>query len=567
MAHLEPLDPKVDSIRVLTLLPGDSNANNKELFCELENKTLASKPEYEAVSHAWGPGQPINTISINGHKVPIRPRLHDALCSLQNGQRRSLWIDALCINMEDTRERNDHVNMMSYIYSRATRVLAYLGPSHSAFSKADLEEMNEGYHYFSEENCQLVFESIYWTRRWTIQELIQAKEIRFHLGKGYFTLDNRFNSLANASNRTWLDDHLERIENHRKYMHSHLQQLEVLLEMFKDLECEDTRDKVFSLLGVADDIAQELIEADYDVDYYELYASLMDYHQAAAPLQCRSNLFRSSTYDPEPWRENWMGFDTSIERSVRVVAFSNLVQKTLNDAVNKTPIPKSLSLGDPIIARGVIVGEVLRIGGTYDEYVSSWESNKKWKTLLESTYKTDRDLAKWRKYDADFYQQMLKWDRDEVAAIQSCNTTESYGYREVWDDEPILRDDSESVTDDSQPKRFLGTKGLMGFLPPGARQGDHICSFWEACFGFVVRKVAEDRWMIVGRATMSKQALTPVASESVYSDALNYGTDNTSYGSMLSKTGDTFWAKQKDLAHEAVILFKLDVCTLQKLTA
>jgi hypothetical protein len=567
MAHLEPLDPKVDSIRILTLLPRVDNPNSKELFCKIENKTLASKPKYEALSHAWGPEQATDTIFVNGQKILIRPRLHDALRSLQAGKGRSLWVDALCINMEDTKERSDHVNIMSYIYSRATRVLAYLGPSHSAFTKTDMKEMGESYHYFSERNCQLISESIYWTRRWTIQELIQAKEIRFHLGKGHFTLDNRFNSLSNTSNSSWLDDHLERIENHRKYMHSHLQQLEVLLEMFKDLECEDTRDKIFSLLGVADDTAQELIEADYDVDYYQLYASLIDYHQSASPLQCRSNLFRSTTYDPEPWRENWMGFDVSIERSVRVIAFSNLVQKTLNSAVSQTPIPDSLSLGDPITARGVIIGSVLSIGETYDDYVSSWESNKKWKALLESTYKKDKDLAKWRENDAAFYQEMLKWDHNEVAAIQSCDTTNSYGYREGQDDEHITREALESVGEDTQPRRFLGTKGLMGFLPPGAKEGDQICSFWEACFGVVIRKVSEDRWMIVGRATMSKESLTPAVTESVYHDALNYGTENTSYSSLLSKTGDKFWAKQKDLAYEALIFFKLGIPTLQKLTA
>ncbi|CAG9973282.1 unnamed protein product [Clonostachys byssicola] len=567
MAHLEPLDPKVDSIRILTLLPRVDNPDSKELFCKLENKTLASKPKYEALSHAWGPNQATDTIFINGQKVLIRPRLHDALRSLQTGKGRSLWADALCINMEDTKERNDHVSMMSYIYSRATRVLAYLGPSHSAFSKTDMKEMGESYHYFSERNCQLISESIYWTRRWTIQEIIQAKEIRFHLGKGYFTLDNRFNSLSNASNSTWLDDHLERIENHRKYMHSHLQQLEVLLEMFKELECEDTRDKIFSLLGVADDTAQELIEADYAVNYYELYANLIDYHQSATPLQCRSNLFRSSTYSPEPWRENWQGFDVSIERSVRIVAFSNLVQKTLNSAVNQTQIPKSLSLGDPIVARGVIVGKVLSIGGTYDDYVSSWEANKKWKALLESTYKKDKDLAKWRENDAAFYQEMLKWDHNEVAAIQSCDTTRSYGYRESQGDEHITREALDSDDEDTQPRRFLGTKGLMGFLPPGAKEGDQICSFWEACFGVVIREVSEDRWMIVGRATMSKESLTPAVTESVYHDALHYGTENTSYSSLLSRTGDKFWAKQKELAYEALVFFKLDIPTLQKLTA
>jgi hypothetical protein len=38
-----------------------------------------------------------------------------------------LWVDALCINQEDTTERNHQVMQMGAIYEKAKRVVVWLG--------------------------------------------------------------------------------------------------------------------------------------------------------------------------------------------------------------------------------------------------------------------------------------------------------------------------------------------------------------------------------------------------------------------------------------------------------
>jgi hypothetical protein len=40
-----------------------------------------------------------------------------------------LWIDAICVNQEDLEERSSQVRRMAWIYSKAKRVIVWLGPA------------------------------------------------------------------------------------------------------------------------------------------------------------------------------------------------------------------------------------------------------------------------------------------------------------------------------------------------------------------------------------------------------------------------------------------------------
>lgn len=54
--------------------------------------------------------------------------------------KRRLWIDAICIDQEDTSERNAQVAIMSRIYSSAKRVIVWLGIE-DRFTKLAIETM------------------------------------------------------------------------------------------------------------------------------------------------------------------------------------------------------------------------------------------------------------------------------------------------------------------------------------------------------------------------------------------------------------------------------------------
>lgn len=84
---------------------------------KLQTFLLSSSPPYYALSYVWGPPSPCRTIMINGERLQIRENLWYFLwqASIPEGCE-YLWIDALCINQDDTNEKNHQVKMMGKIY-------------------------------------------------------------------------------------------------------------------------------------------------------------------------------------------------------------------------------------------------------------------------------------------------------------------------------------------------------------------------------------------------------------------------------------------------------------------
>lgn len=95
---------------------------------------------YEALSYVWGDvGSPVHVHikdserGVNGDDdestLDIGPNLACALRYLRlHGCCRTLWIDAICINQANVRERSEQVIRMHGIYRCADRVVVWLGP-------------------------------------------------------------------------------------------------------------------------------------------------------------------------------------------------------------------------------------------------------------------------------------------------------------------------------------------------------------------------------------------------------------------------------------------------------
>lgn len=115
-----------DSIRLVELLPG---LRGSPLACIIFEVTLASEPEYEAVSYAWGDKTMIYSIgeAYSGAVLPVTVNLHNALQAIRLEQTsRILWIDAACINQADHVEKGPQVALMGQIFQGAARVVVWL---------------------------------------------------------------------------------------------------------------------------------------------------------------------------------------------------------------------------------------------------------------------------------------------------------------------------------------------------------------------------------------------------------------------------------------------------------
>lgn len=99
------------------------------------------KTDYESLSYTWGSVKNSQTAYVDNHLAAVRDfaescttlELRENLaCALKHlrytDKPRRLWIDAICINQKDIKERGSQVSCMHKIYKFAKRVVAWLGP-------------------------------------------------------------------------------------------------------------------------------------------------------------------------------------------------------------------------------------------------------------------------------------------------------------------------------------------------------------------------------------------------------------------------------------------------------
>jgi hypothetical protein len=214
-----PLKDMKRRIRLLRLV--SSGLENPIIDCELfevefnennepfrvqdfeDNDSItAQKPvEYEALSWCWGTEEPEYAIRIREgveqYKLQAKRQLVLALKYLRrNHKDRILWIDGICIDQEDSNERNHQVQMMSMIYNRAKKVCVWLGE--------DDDNSTMAIRFISEQIMHLDrFDSIckdeantdnwqallalmqrpWFRRRWVVQEIALARKAKIYCGQ------------------------------------------------------------------------------------------------------------------------------------------------------------------------------------------------------------------------------------------------------------------------------------------------------------------------------------------------------------------------------------------------
>jgi hypothetical protein len=114
-------------IRILHLASG---AGDEPLSGELELVELAAKASqaYEALSFDEGTEAPASFLFVQQDAVPISSTLEAALLSLRLPDNpRALWVDVICTDQSNVEERRLQAQYIKHIYSRALRVVVWLG--------------------------------------------------------------------------------------------------------------------------------------------------------------------------------------------------------------------------------------------------------------------------------------------------------------------------------------------------------------------------------------------------------------------------------------------------------
>ncbi|KAF5635408.1 heterokaryon incompatibility protein het-6 [Fusarium sp. NRRL 25303] len=166
-------------IRILTLEHG---RGDDSIICTLRPVTRDGA-EYHALSYEWedeSKNDPF--ITVDGRHVQIRMNLYDALKNIRKPtEDQRLWVDAICINQSDVKEKSQQVAMMGEIFTNAVGVISWLGPDRDDSNLAmDLLSHDIVRDFFRKDSPEMtaifaLCHRRYWRRVWIIQELYLAK--------------------------------------------------------------------------------------------------------------------------------------------------------------------------------------------------------------------------------------------------------------------------------------------------------------------------------------------------------------------------------------------------------
>ena len=242
-----PLDLSKRSIRLIRVLRDLSPRGH--IQCEMRHATVSNK--YTCLSYVWGENSN-NTITVNGQLHSVRNNL---LTFLQVAQRkrisRWLWIDAICIDQVNIKERTHQVQQMDHVFSNALEVFAWLGAdtsiAHFLHSSYRLDISSDWVRAFVK--CD------YWKRAWVTQEIFLARRVMLMAGDMKMPLEGLPHSIdddiTGSPDLVWPDCFLgmmwPKVSDWRSLRGTDLVRLVLQL---KDKLCVESQDRVYSILGI-----------------------------------------------------------------------------------------------------------------------------------------------------------------------------------------------------------------------------------------------------------------------------------------------------------------------------
>ena len=296
----EALDPSKTSIRLLRV---EQPSGRRGIRCTLRKETVESAG-YVALSYMWHPdnNNERHAIDLNGRSFQVTKSLWSFLNVAQHKfPYTNFWIDAICIDQDNVREQNHQVAHMHEIYSSASSVLIWLGEGDSD-TQAFFDFVNNGSwttDFLSRgqrildparhgpepdedlvlrEGVRKMIRSPFWGRSWIVQELLLAKRIEIMMGSHCIDWGSFFGAMDIQEHAGSLESRAggERMSHVRLFRDNPdgmtaPKDLAGLISYFSRRECSDPRDRVYSLLGIANE------RNNFEVDYNSTLRQVAEY--------------------------------------------------------------------------------------------------------------------------------------------------------------------------------------------------------------------------------------------------------------------------------------------------
>src|SRR5690242_11490104 len=306
-----PLDLGQPSFRLLRLFHGTGSL----VECDIFHAWLYGDSAvcFEALSYTWGSMDLVVPIRVNGKDLSVTENLFFALRNLRSPVLdRVLWVDAVCIDQKNLKERSHQVQQMGKIYSQADRVVFWLGRSteqtdilmrslkwleHEKYARAHShqESTDEGLpirqlptRHDTIDQIPTLLDSQYrdlerlrhqqrigmeellsrpWFQRvWILQEVVNARKAIVACGS--MEVNARIFALAPARLNSKISSHSQAVldimpgQSRANSWWNQKSDLYTLLLKFKESKASDARDMIYALIDISSDDGNS-IQADY----------------------------------------------------------------------------------------------------------------------------------------------------------------------------------------------------------------------------------------------------------------------------------------------------------------
>ncbi|KAL9615665.1 MAG: hypothetical protein Q9160_009349, partial [Pyrenula sp. 1 TL-2023] len=153
--------------------------NHANGYCLSDYLTKHELPRYAILSHTWGRESEEVTFEdlTEGSASAKASYKKIKFCGEQAAQDDLdyFWVDSCCIKKSDTRELSEAINSMFRWYGRAAKCYVYL--SDVSLGEDDAQQLQPTW--------EMAFRASRWfTRGWTLQELLAPRSVEFYSSEG-----------------------------------------------------------------------------------------------------------------------------------------------------------------------------------------------------------------------------------------------------------------------------------------------------------------------------------------------------------------------------------------------
>lgn len=264
---------------------------------------------YTALSYTWGAPVFDRDIECNGYEKMITSSLDAAIRNFRKKDRSVvMWIDQICIDQENNKEKEQQISLMGKIYQHALNTVIWLGDSspgsdsairfledicvHLQFMEKDIDPTDFERMCLPKPDSEIwqalrnLLSRPWFTRLWIIQEVILSADARVACGDSFITWDQlalaclqlstcgisrwlqlNFSDSAVSSGRGDVCQPVRQLDHMKSQTEGGPNLLFNLLIDSRNAQCYDLRDKIYGLLGVCGNRDRPAVRTSYAQDF------------------------------------------------------------------------------------------------------------------------------------------------------------------------------------------------------------------------------------------------------------------------------------------------------------